>query len=103
MMLRPDKATIIPKFLLYQLLSPTVYEDQILPLSTGSAAPHLNIGALRKFPLFVPSLPEQAQTVAHLDTLQMKVDAVRTLHSETAAELDALLPSVLAHAFNGNL
>jgi type I restriction enzyme S subunit len=103
MMLRPDKAKVLPKFLLYQLLSPVIYDDQILPFSTGSASPHLNIGALRKFPLQVPPLPHQRRIVAHLDALQAKADALRALQAETAAELDALLPAVLTKAFAGEL
>ena len=41
--------------------------------------------------------------MAHLDALQAKLDAVRAVQSATAAELDALLPSVLNQAFAGKL
>lgn len=103
MMLRPNKDLIMPKFFLYQILSPTIYEEQILPLSKGSASPHLNIGALRKFILVLPSLLEQSRIVAYLDDLQVKVDALKRLQAGTATELDALLPSVLDKAFKGEL
>ncbi len=103
MMLRPDKQVVMPKFLLYQLLSPVIYQDQILPLSKGSASPHLNIGALRNFSFVLPSLPEQYNTVAYLDNLQSKLDSLKQLRSETDAELDALLPSILDKAFKGKL
>jgi len=103
MMLRPNQTTIHPKFLLYQLLSPAVHEDQILPLSKGSASPHLNIGALRKFKFLLPPVAEQRRIVAYLDGLQAKVDTLKKLQAETAAELDALLPSILDRAFRGEL
>ncbi len=103
MMLRPDASLILPIFLLFQLLSPTVYEDQLLPLITGSASPHLNIAALRKFRLALPPLPEQRRLVAFLDALRAKVDAIRAIQADTATELDALLPAVLADAFAGKL
>lgn len=103
MLLRPDTEKVLPRFLLYQLLSPVIYEDQILPLSTGSASPHLNIGALRKFPFRLPPLPDQRRIVAHLDALQAKANALRALQADTAAELNALLPAVLAKAFAGEL
>jgi type I restriction enzyme, S subunit len=103
MMLRPDMKKTIPRFFLYQILSPTVYEDQILPLCKGSASPHLNIGTLRKFRLILPPLPEQRRIVAYLDGLQARVDAVKRLQAESAAELDALLPAVLDRAFKGEL
>jgi type I restriction enzyme, S subunit len=46
---------------------------------------------------------EQRHIVAYLDSLQAKVDALRVLQSETQAELNALLPSVLDKAFKGEL
>jgi type I restriction enzyme S subunit len=48
-------------------------------------------------------LPEQHRVVAYLDDLQGKVDALKTLQDKTAAELDALLPSILDKAFRGEL
>jgi type I restriction enzyme, S subunit len=103
MMLRPDQRQVLPKYFLYQLLSPTIQEDYIQPLSTGSASPHLNIGALRQFPFVLPSLRDQACIVADLDALQAKVRAVNALQSETATELDAMLPAILDKAFKGEL
>jgi len=41
--------------------------------------------------------------VAYLDNLQTKVDALKRLQAETAAELDAVLPSILDKAFRGEL
>lgn len=103
MMLRPDKGLVIPKFFLYQILSPSIYEDQILPRCKGSASPHLNIGALRKFRFFLPSLPEQRRIVAYLDNLQAKVDEMKRLREGAMKELDAMLPSILDKAFKGEL
>jgi type I restriction enzyme S subunit len=51
----------------------------------------------------LPSLPEQRRIVAYLDGLQAKVDELRRLHAETQQELDALMPSILAKAFAGEL
>jgi type I restriction enzyme S subunit len=51
----------------------------------------------------VPPLPEQHRIVAELDALQTEVDALKRLQAETAAELDALLPSILDKAFKGEL
>lgn len=103
MMLRADKKRVVPKFLLYQLLSPLVQDDQIQPLCKGSASPHLNIGAMRHFRFRLPGLPEQRRIVAELDALQAEVDALKRLQAETAAELDALLPAILDRALKGEL
>lgn len=70
MMLRPNSERILPRFFLHQLLSPQIQEDQIAPLSKGSASPHLNIGSLRRFNLVLPPLSEQRRIVAELDALQ---------------------------------
>lgn len=103
MLLRPNPARVLPRFFLHQLLSPLVQEEQISPLSKGSASPHLNIGALKRFNIRLPSISEQRRIVAYLDGLQDKVDALKRLQTETAAELDALLPSILDRAFKGEL
>jgi type I restriction enzyme S subunit len=63
----------------------------------------LNLNDLRKVPIPVPTLAEQRRIVAELDTLQAEVDALKRLQAETAAELDALLPSILDRAFKGEL
>jgi type I restriction enzyme S subunit len=103
MMLRPDQDKVLPKFFIYQLLSPIIQEDHIRLLSKGSASPHLNIGSLRQFPFLLPSVSEQAQIVENLDALQAKLHAVKALQTETAAELAAMLPAILDKAFKGEL
>ena len=103
MLLRPNTNQVMPKFLLNQLLSPLIYDDQIVPRVKGSAAPHLNISALRNFSFVLPSLNEQNYVIAYLDALQAQLDALRSLQREAAAELDALLPSILDRAFRGEL
>jgi len=103
MMLRPDKGRILPRFFLHQLLSPLVQSEQIGPLCKGSASPHLNIGALKRFSFRLPTLSAQRRIVAELDGLQAKMDELKRLQAETAAELDALLPSTLDRAFRGQL
>lgn len=62
----------------------------------------LNLNDLRKVPIPVPPLPEQRRIVAELDALQAEVDALKRLQAETAAELDALLPSIFDRSFNGD-
>jgi len=39
----------------------------------------------------------------HVDNLQSQADAIRAAQVETQKELDALMPSVLAKAFAGEL
>jgi len=42
-----------------------------------------------------------ASWLAYLDGLQAKVDQLEALQAKTAADLDALLPSILDKAFKG--
>jgi type I restriction enzyme S subunit len=58
---------------------------------------------LRSAEIPVPPLPEQHRIVAELDALQTEVDALKHLQTETAVELDALLPSILDKAFKREL
>lgn len=48
-------------------------------------------------------LPKQRRTVAYLDDLQAKLDRLKGLQAQAAAELDALLPAILDKAFKGEL
>ena len=68
---------------------------------TGQA--NVNATKLKALPIVLPALPEQRRIVSELDALQAEVDALKRLQAETAAELDALLPSILDKAFKGEL
>jgi type I restriction enzyme S subunit len=68
---------------------------------TGQA--NVNSSTLKALPIALPSLSEQRRIVAELDDLQAKVDKLKRLQAGTAAELDALLPSILDRVFKGEL
>ncbi|MGD0499070.1 MAG: restriction endonuclease subunit S [Bryobacteraceae bacterium] len=72
-------------------------------LSGRTRMPKLNRKQLFGFALSHPTLTEQHRIVAELDGLQAEVDALKRLQTETAAELDALLPSVLSKVFAGEM
>lgn len=94
-----------PEFCIYWLRCPRM--RQLVRRSMTGTNPNIqkiNQGMILNFP-FPTSVPlaEQRRIVAHLDALQAKADALRSLQAEAAAELDALLPAVLAKAFAGEL
>ncbi|MBM4301998.1 MAG: hypothetical protein FJ121_10840 [Deltaproteobacteria bacterium] len=68
---------------------------------TGQA--NVNAKKLKSLPMPLPPLDEQRRIVAYLDGLQARVDALKKLQAQTAAELDALLPAILDRAFKGEL
>lgn len=91
-----------PSFFMYSLISPrfTIYANM---LSGRTRMPKLNQSQIFAFELSYPSRDEQCRIVTYLDDLQARVDKLKRLQSESAAELDALLPSVLDKAFRGEL
>lgn len=103
MMFRPNQDKVEPKFLLYQWLSPLIFDDQIIGRMKGSASPHLNIGAAREFKLRVPSLERQRKVVSYLDQFRERFDRVEQHKLATVAELEAMIPAILNRAFRGEL
>ena len=73
--------------------------DQMNLLLHGIEYPDVEI----KNSLATAILPEKHRIVAYFDNLQAKVETLKRLQNETAAELDALLPSILDKAFKGEL
>ncbi len=69
----------------------------------GVGNKNLVLKFIRNFPMPAPALPEQRRIVTYLDDVQAKVDSLKKLQSETADELDALMPSILSRAFRGEL
>jgi len=91
-------------YLVHWLNSPAgVAQSREKILGKGHSQGNLNLNLIRQFLVPLPPLPEQHRIVAYLDNLQAKVDALKRLQAETAAELDALLPSILDKAFKGEL
>lgn len=102
MLMRADPAQVQHSYLLRVLNAPVV-RAQADAAAQGAAHPHVNLKDIRCFAVPVPSLAEQRRIVAYLDDLQAKVDRLKALQAQTAAELDALLPAILDKAFKGAL
>jgi len=97
--------TVDRRFVWYWLQSPTVRE--FLSRNAKGTSPtmkKISQGTVMAIP-FPSSLPiaEQRRIVAELDALEVQADKLKRLQSETAAELDALLSTVLDRAFKGEL
>jgi type I restriction enzyme S subunit len=95
---------IDPDYLFYFLRSP-FFRDNLFPSATGTAN-QANVGNadVESVPFAPPqALSEQRRVVSELGALQPQLDALKKLQAEAAAELEALLPSVLDKAFRGEL
>ncbi len=100
--IKPDRERIMPEYLTWALSSSDVYR-QAAKAVTGSAQPTVPLRGIRKLRFPLPCLVEQERSVSYLVSMKTKLDTLAQLQAETAAELDALLPSVLDKAFSGEL
>jgi type I restriction enzyme S subunit len=101
-LIKPRRSQLDGEFLAWVIRAPYL-QERIKARSRGDMIRHLVLREIRDLTIPVPSLPEQRRIVAELVALRAEVDAVKGLQAETAAELDALLPSILDRAFRGEL
>ena len=88
---------------LYRYFQTPSYWSQIIDEKKGTGQPNVNGKKLASIRVPIAPLDKQRRIVAYLDGLQAKVDAMKRLQAETAAELEAMLPSILDRAFNVEL
>jgi type I restriction enzyme S subunit len=101
--LRFDSSTILPTYA-QRMLRHLRMSGQLIDFARTTAGQYnVSLGRLRSAEIPVPPLAHQHRIVAELDALQAQVDALKKLQAETAAELDALMPSILDKAFKGYL
>jgi type I restriction enzyme S subunit len=100
---RPERTRLLPEFLNAYFNSSAGRQEMLERSRTTSGLFNLSVSRIKQIDVPLPSLEEQRGTITYLDNLQAKVDSLARLQAETAAELDALLPSVLNRAFKGKL
>ena len=98
-----NQSRITPRFVHWTIRCSGDVGEYLGEKVRGATRQGVNSKIVAGLPCRVPSLSEQRRIVAYLDGLQAKVDALKKLQSETAAELAALLPSILDKAFKGEL
>lgn len=100
--IRVRSSELDPHFVKWSLVAEpfTNYANR---LSGRTRMPKLNRKQLFGFGYTYPPLNEQRHIVSELEESQAKVVALKRLQSETAAELNALLPAILDRAFKGEL
>jgi type I restriction enzyme, S subunit len=100
--LRVHKELLVPRYLLHHLIW-AAKEGHFLDLKTQTTIPHLPAIKLNSYPIILADLATQKNTVQELDSLKSQISALEQLQEATRLELEALLPSVLAKAFAGEL
>ncbi len=101
--LRCNQELIDPNFLQLVLRQQRTSGDLIDFARTTAGQYNVSLGRLRNTKVPVPPRADQRRIVAYLDGLQAKADELRRLQAATQKELDALMPSILAKAFAGEL
>jgi type I restriction enzyme, S subunit len=103
---RADRGQVIPEYL-YAYLSGAQGQVQLRSRERGDwtrnkvgfRLTELNVADLRRVPIPMPSLPEQAAIATYLNNLRSKVGAAKQLQLKVESEVEALLPSVLDREF----
>lgn len=96
----PDPAQATAEFLCFYFLMPEGLE-KIRKASPGGAGRNRTLGIekLAKIEVSIPAIEDQRQ----FGVLLAEVNALKRGQAESAAKLDALLPSILGYAFAGAL
>ena len=91
---------VLPEFLYAYFKSPTVWKDvAVSSKGLGDRRQRVQPQQILTHRFILPPIEYQYG----LRQLMAKAGTLKRLHSETAAELDAMLPSILDKAFKGNL
>jgi type I restriction enzyme, S subunit len=77
-LLKPNRQTVNPSFLMYALLAPTT-QRALRKISEGSTVAHLNVAEIRRFALALPPVDEQERIASVLAALDDRIDSNRRL------------------------
>lgn len=98
-----DKSRVEPRYVHWTIRASAEVGQYLDEKIRGATRKGVNSIIVAGLPCRIPSITEQRRIVAYLDDLQAKTDALKRLQIKTAAEVDALLPSILDKAFKGEL
>ncbi len=100
-LIKPKKS-LLNVFLKHYLNSSMIKELAAASI-TGVGVGNLNVGAVREFPIHLPSFEDQEAITARLDALQTETRRLEALYARKLAALDELKASLLHQAFSGHL
>jgi type I restriction enzyme S subunit len=97
------KSELVDIWYLAHFMRSQTFLTQAIELTHNLLLPRLRTALLESILIPLPPLSEQRYVISYINSLQAEVDSLKELQSETEAELNALLPSILDKAFNGEL
>ena len=98
MLLRPNEMYIIPRFFLYSMISPHVYQ-QAKAKNSGCGVGHVNVKDIKVFRIGLQTIEIQQSIVETLDSLKSKVDRLQANYEKISQECDALKQAILRQVF----
>ena len=97
------KDEMLPKFLHYYLISPTIKAELLQSSSGGATREAITKTMLEEFKVPVVSLSQQEKIVTYLDEISQKIKKIKSVQKEKMQNLVALKASILDQAFRGEL
>lgn len=101
--LKFDSSLILPLYAQSMLRYLRVSGRLIDFARTTAGQYNVSVGRLRAAQIPVPPLADQERIVSKLHAVRERVEEVTSLNSQVAAELEALMPSIIDKAFRGEL
>lgn len=101
-LLRPNKETVLPRYL-WRIINSPVIQSQIQEHLTGIGMPNLHLRDIKVMTIKLPSLPEQQEIVLILDTVLEKESRAKEAAQTVLDQIALLKKSILARAFRGEL
>ncbi len=98
----PKTALVNPEYLKAYLES-DLFQNRLRAVAARSAQAGFSKDDIADFPVPLPSLSEQSQTINTLTSISEETKRLYDIHQQKLASLEALKQSLLHQAFSGNL
>lgn len=93
---------LIPSYLVHFMKS-DLFQEQLRAIMKQTTRNQVSVLKQVNLWICIPPIEEQREIVSILDNVLSRMNASRSMEAQAAAELEALLPSILDKAFKGEL
>lgn len=100
--IRPDIRRVLPRFLFWMVTSRHIQEQAIQGIR-GSGMADLGLKTIRRFRIPIVGVDEQIVIVRGLDEVRAQISSLRRYSAGALGKIKTLIPSILNHAFSGQL
>ena len=97
------KEEVIPSFLHYYLISPSIKSDLLFSSSGGATREAITKSMLEDFKVPIVSMEKQKKVVQYIDQISEKTEKLKQVQKKKMESLKALKASILDRAFRGEL